>query len=88
MYGGDIVNGERNAWGPDGREVPFAEVDSARRAMFGPMRALAEEYAMPMDDEARYLAITALVAATERERRYPTPAQARSIVAAAWKLEL
>jgi hypothetical protein len=87
VYGGDIVNVERNAWGPDGREVPFAEVASARRAMFGPMRALAEEYAMPIDDKARYLAIAALMAATERERRYPTPAEARQIVATAWKLE-
>jgi predicted metal-dependent enzyme (double-stranded beta helix superfamily) len=88
VYGGDIVNGERNAWGPDGREVPFTEVDSARRAMFGPMRALAEEYGTPMDDKARHLAIKALMAATERERRYPSPAEARLIVAAAWKLEL
>jgi predicted metal-dependent enzyme (double-stranded beta helix superfamily) len=88
VYGGDIVNGERNAWGPDGREVPFAEEDSARRAMFAPMRALAEEYATPIDDEARYLAVTALMAATKRERRYPGPAEARRIVAAAWRLEL
>jgi predicted metal-dependent enzyme (double-stranded beta helix superfamily) len=88
VYGGDIVNVKRNAWGPDGREAPFAEIDTARRAMFGPMRALAEEYATPMDDKARYLAISALMAATERERRYPTPDEARQIVAAAWKLEL
>ena len=87
VYGGDIVHIERNAWGPDGREVPFAEVDSARRAMFAPMRALAEEHGTPIDSKARYLAITALTAATERERRYPTPAEARQIIAIAWKLE-
>jgi predicted metal-dependent enzyme (double-stranded beta helix superfamily) len=87
VYGGDIVNIERNAWGPDGREVPFAEVDSTRRAMFAPMRALSEEYGKPMDSKARYLAITALMAASEQERRYPTPAEARRIVATAWKLE-
>jgi predicted metal-dependent enzyme (double-stranded beta helix superfamily) len=36
VYGGDILNGERNGWGPDGREAPFAQIDSARRAMFEP----------------------------------------------------
>jgi predicted metal-dependent enzyme (double-stranded beta helix superfamily) len=86
VYAGDIVNVERSAWGPDGGEAPFAEVDTARRAMFEPMRALAQEYAIPMDDEARHLAITALMAATERERRYPTSAEARQIVAATWGL--
>ena len=87
VYGGDILHAERNAWGPDGREAPFADVDSARRAMFAPMHALAEEHGMPIDSTARHLAITALTAATELERRYPTPAEARHIIAIAWKLE-
>ena len=86
VYAGDIVNVERSAWGPDGAEAPFVEVDTAVRAMFEPMRALTQEYAIPMDDEARHLAITALMAATERERRYPTSAEARQVVAAAWGL--
>ena len=87
VYGGDIVNIERSAWGPDGREVPFAENASARRAMFQPMRELAKEHGMKIDDEARYLAFTALTTETQRQRRYPTPAEARQIIAAAWNLE-
>lgn len=87
VYGGDIVNIERSAWAPDGREVPFAENSTARRAMFPPMRELAQAHGMKLDDEARYLAFIALTAATERERRYPTPAEARQIIADAWNLD-
>ena len=87
VYGGDIVNVERSAWGPDGREVPFAENAGARRAMFRPMRELATEFGTKIDDEARYLAFTALTTETERQRRYPTPEEARQIIAAAWNLE-
>jgi predicted metal-dependent enzyme (double-stranded beta helix superfamily) len=87
VYGGDIVHAERSAWAPDGREVPFADDVAAYRAMFGPMRELADEHNNAIDDEARYLAFTALTAAIERERRYPTPHEARDIIAAAWNLE-
>jgi predicted metal-dependent enzyme (double-stranded beta helix superfamily) len=87
VYGGDIVNTERSAWAPDGREVPFAENAAAFRATFQPMRELAQEHGRKLDDETRYLAFTALTAATERERRYPTPTEARQIIADAWKLE-
>jgi predicted metal-dependent enzyme (double-stranded beta helix superfamily) len=87
VYGGDIVNIERSAWGPDGREVPFAENVRAARATFQSMGELAKEHGLRLDDEARYLAFTALRAATERERRYLTPAEARQIIAGAWRLE-
>ena len=39
------------------------------------------------DDEARYLAFTALTTETQCQRRYPTLAEARQIIAAAWNLE-
>jgi len=87
VYGGDIVNIERSAWGPDGREVPLAENASARRAMVQPMRELAKEHGRKIDDEARYLAFTALTTESQRQRRYPMPAEARQIIAAAWNLE-
>ena len=86
VYGGDILNIERSAWGPDGREVPFSENRDANRAMWKPMRDLVREHALRIDDDARYLALTALAAATERERRYLTPAEARRIIADAWNL--
>jgi predicted metal-dependent enzyme (double-stranded beta helix superfamily) len=86
VYGGDILSVERSAWGPDGREVPFAEDLSARIAMFQAIRDLATDREKHIDDEAGFLAFTALKAACERERRYPTPPQARRIIAEAWQL--
>jgi predicted metal-dependent enzyme (double-stranded beta helix superfamily) len=86
VYGDDISTVERSAWGPDGREVPYGEMTSAAKTMFQPVYELAAERGVTIDDEARYLAFTALRAWYEFERRYPAPAEARSIVAAAWKL--
>jgi len=86
VYGGDIVNIARSAWAPDGHELPFSDNAAARRAMFTPMRELAKDHGMKFDDESRFLAFTALTAATERERRCPTPAEARRIIADAWNL--
>jgi predicted metal-dependent enzyme (double-stranded beta helix superfamily) len=90
VYGGDIENVERNAWDAGGREVPFAVVDAARRAMFEPMGALAKEYAeeygTPVDSQARKLALIAVSAAAEREQRYLTPDEARRVIATIWKL--
>ena len=86
VYGGDILSVERSAWGPDGREVSFAEDLSAAMAMFQAMRDLAADLEKHLDDESRSLAFAALRAACERERRYPTPAQARRIIVDAWQL--
>jgi predicted metal-dependent enzyme (double-stranded beta helix superfamily) len=85
VYGGDILSVERSAWGPDGREVSFAMNAAAAKAMFQAMRDVGVEYGEQLDDEARYLAATALRAACERERRYPTDAEARRIVEHAWQ---
>jgi predicted metal-dependent enzyme (double-stranded beta helix superfamily) len=86
VYGGDILSVERSAWGPDGREVTFAEDSSVRIAMLQAMRDLAADREKHIDDEAGFLAFTALRAACERERRYPTPPQARRIIADAWQV--
>ena len=86
VYGGDILSVERSAWGADGREVSFAEDLSARIAMFQAMRDLAADRETHIDDEAGSLAFTALRVACEHARRYPTPAQARRIIADAWQL--
>jgi len=81
VYGGDLRGVERSAWGPDGREVPFGQNSPEYRAMFQPMRDLAQERGSRIDDKARYDAFLALRAAMERERRYPTYAEARRIIA-------
>ena len=86
VYGGDIVNIERSAWGPDGREVPFSKNRDAHRAMWKPMRDLAREHGLRIDGDARYLAFVALSAFCEREHRYATSAEARAVVADAWNL--
>jgi predicted metal-dependent enzyme (double-stranded beta helix superfamily) len=86
VYGGDIIGIERSAWGPDGREVSFRENSAAYRSMFEPMRDLAREHAMHVTDEARYDALTALTAACRREHRYPTPDEARQVIADAWRI--
>ena len=77
----------RSAWGPDGREVSFATNLAPARVMLQAIRDVAEKYGKQLDDEARYLAITALGAACERKRRYPTGAEAQRIVREAWHLE-
>ncbi len=86
VYGGDIQSVERSAWGPDGREVPFATNAAQLRAMFGAIRDVAQDHQRQLDDEARYLANTGLRAACERERRYPTDAEARCIIEDVWKI--
>jgi hypothetical protein len=50
------------------------------------MRDVAEDYGKQLDDEARYLAITALQAACTRDLRYPTDDEARRIVEQVWQL--
>ena len=84
VYGGDIVGAPRNAWGPDGREVPVAEERAASAAMYQALYDLAAESSTPLDDEARYLATTALRAACDRERRYLTATEARQVIVDAW----
>jgi hypothetical protein len=59
---------------------------AAAKAMFQSAYDLAEERGETIDDEARYLAMTALRDWYERERRYPTAAESRGIVADAWTL--
>ena len=86
VYGGDLRGIDRSAWGPDGREVSFSEDLSAYRSMFQPIRDLAEERGSPIHNDERYEAFVALRAAVERERRYPTYAEARQIVADACSL--
>jgi predicted metal-dependent enzyme (double-stranded beta helix superfamily) len=85
VYGGDILKGERNGWGPDGREAPFADIDGARRAMFAPMRDLTQSGGKPLPADVRYRVLTALLAASEREKRYLTADEAREIIAATSK---
>ncbi len=82
VYGGDIVHGERNGWGPDGREAPYADIDAARRAMFEPMRDLTPRSGGPIPADVRLRVLTTLLAASEREKRYLTADEAREIIAA------
>jgi hypothetical protein len=86
VYGGDILSVDRSAWGPDGREVSFATNVQRRRRSFRAMRDVAEDYGKQLDDEARYLAITALQAACTRDLRYPTDDEARRVVEQVWQL--
>jgi len=60
---------------------------SIRHRRFAYTRDLAKEHAMKIDDEAQYLAFTALTTETQRQRRHPTAAEDRQIIAAAWNLE-
>jgi predicted metal-dependent enzyme (double-stranded beta helix superfamily) len=85
VYGGDILSVERSAWGPDGREVLFAANESRARAMYQAMSEIAAENGTQLDDDARYTAVTALQAACNRDRRYPTNEEARRIVEQAWR---
>jgi predicted metal-dependent enzyme (double-stranded beta helix superfamily) len=87
VYGGDMLHRERSAWGPDGREVSSDENTAAYAQMIQGMYQLAADHGERIDAEARYLANRALVAWWERERRYPTPAEARGIIANAWQVE-
>jgi predicted metal-dependent enzyme (double-stranded beta helix superfamily) len=84
VYGGDIIGGERSAWGPDGREVASSENLSRAMSMFQAMRDLAAERGRSLDDDARYEAFQVLRAACERQRRYPTSDEARQLIADAW----
>ena len=86
VYGGDLLAAERNAWGPDGREVPFGEDMSSFLSLFKPMNDLAEAHEKHLDDDARYDAFTALRAVCEGVGRYPTYEEARSVIAEAWNL--
>jgi predicted metal-dependent enzyme (double-stranded beta helix superfamily) len=86
VYGGDILSVERSAWGPDGREVSWATNAERGRPRFQAMREVAADHGKQLDDESRYLAITALQAACKRDRRYPTNDEARRIVEQAWQL--
>jgi len=86
VYGGDILAIERNAWGPDGREVPFGDDRSSFMSLFQSMNDLAEEHKKNLDDDARYDAFTALRAVCERDCRYPTYKEARRVIAEAWSL--
>jgi predicted metal-dependent enzyme (double-stranded beta helix superfamily) len=85
VYGGDILSAERSAWGPDGREGTFADNARGARPMYQAISEMAADSGTPLDDDARYLAVTALQAASRRERRYPTNAEARRIVEHAWR---
>ena len=84
VYGGDIVGAKRSAWGPAGREAPFAEVSAANMAMYQGLYDLVAELGIELDDEIRYVATTALRAACEREQRYLTAGEARQVIADAW----
>jgi predicted metal-dependent enzyme (double-stranded beta helix superfamily) len=84
VYGGDIVGAPRNAWGPDGGEVPVAEDRAASAAMYQALYDLAAESTTQLDDEARFQATTALRAACDRESRYLTPIEARQVIVDAW----
>ena len=86
VYGGDILGVERNAWGPDGREVPYGDDLSSFLSLFEPMNDLAAAYGRTLDDAARYDAFIALRSACERHGRYPTYDEARAIIAQAWNL--
>jgi predicted metal-dependent enzyme (double-stranded beta helix superfamily) len=86
VYGGELLAVERNAWGPDGREVPFRDDMSLFLSLFKPMNDLAEAHEKHLDDDARFDAFTALRAVCERDGRYPTYEEARSVIAGAWKL--
>jgi predicted metal-dependent enzyme (double-stranded beta helix superfamily) len=84
VYGGDIVGAPRNAWGPDGREVPVVEDRTASAAMYQVLYDLAAESKTRLDDEAHFQATTALRDACDRERRYLTPIEARRVIVDAW----
>jgi predicted metal-dependent enzyme (double-stranded beta helix superfamily) len=88
VYGGDILNAERSAWGPDGREGSYREEAAALRAMFQTIREVAAERSKVLDGEARYRAMTALQDACDRKHRHQTGAEARQVVAEAWNLKL
>jgi len=86
VYGGDMVNGQRSAWGPDGREVSSQENIAAYGEVTQCIYQVAADHKKLVDSEARYLANRALAAWWERERRYPAPKEARRIIASAWQL--
>jgi predicted metal-dependent enzyme (double-stranded beta helix superfamily) len=86
VYGGDILGIQRNAWGPDGREVSFRDDLSSFLGLFEPMNDLAEAHEKPLDDDARYDAFIALRTVCERDGRYPTYDEARRVIADAWNL--
>ena len=87
VYGGDLVNVERSAWEPDDREVSFPAWFAAYAPLSQAMRDLAGDHDRTLDDEARYLANRALHESWQRERRYPTPDEARRVIADAWQIE-
>ena len=84
VYGGDIAGVNRNAWSPDGTEVPFAEDSVERRAMFGVIRDLVDERDQVVSHDDLYDAYRELCSAFERQRRYLSPDEARAVVTAAW----
>ena len=86
VYGGDIMEIERSAWGPDGHEVQFVDDIAGRTPMFQAMRELADRRGEPVNDDARFDALTSLWSACECEGRYLTAAEAREVISTAWHL--
>jgi len=79
VYGGPILTQPRSAWGPDGREQPFTEHAELEREMFVTLRGVSTDAGVDLDDEAKYAAMRALVAARADAGRYLTAAEMRAI---------
>ena len=80
VYGGDLSNVQRSAWGPDRRETPFAENACAQSAMFQVVRDALKEHGYKLDHDDRFALFRTLEAVSAHERRYPTPTETRSII--------
>ena len=79
VYGGPILTQPRSAWGPDGREQPFTEHAGFEREMFLALRGVSADVGVDLDDEVKYTAMRALVAARADAGRYLTAAEMRAI---------
>jgi len=85
VYGGDILGAERNAWTFGEEEVSYRDETGRRAEMSQAMRDLAAEQRRTMSDEDRFVALNAIFAICDDERRYLTTAEVRSVVAEAWE---
>ena len=80
VYGGPILTQERSAWGPDGREQPFAEHAQFESKMFLLLRSAASDGAVDLDDATKYATMRALINARERAGHYLTEEETRTVI--------
>jgi hypothetical protein len=79
VYGGPVLTQPRSAWAPDGREQPFDENAGLERTMFLALRGVAADATTDLDDDTKYRAMRALVAARADVGRYLTETEMRAI---------